>query len=101
LTTVRIAPLFSLFSFAIFFGSTKRIFPDSGVPYPRVSTFGFAIFAITAAQLKRPQPILIPARPDSIHAPEAGFISEHDAQLPPAPSGSPSGLPHSIRGART
>jgi hypothetical protein len=29
---VRIASLFSLFSFAIFFGSTKRIFPDSGVP---------------------------------------------------------------------
>jgi hypothetical protein len=33
-------------SFAIFLDSTKRIFPDSGVPYPLVSTVGFAIFAI-------------------------------------------------------
>ena len=41
---VRIASLFSLFSFAIFLDSTKRIFPDSGVPYPLVSTVGFAIF---------------------------------------------------------
>src|ERR1700730_10081273 len=31
--SVRIASLFSLFSFAIFFDSTKRIFPDSGVPF--------------------------------------------------------------------
>jgi hypothetical protein len=38
--------LASLFSFAIFLDSTKRIFPDSGVPYPLVSTVGFAIFAI-------------------------------------------------------
>jgi hypothetical protein len=30
--SVRIASLFSLFSFAIFLDSTKRIFPDSGVP---------------------------------------------------------------------
>ena len=48
LTSVRIASPFSLFSFAIFFGSTKRIFPDLGVPYPLVSTFGFAIFATLA-----------------------------------------------------
>ena len=47
-TRVRIASLFSLFSFAIFLNSTKRIFPDSGVPYPLVSTVGFAIFAISA-----------------------------------------------------
>jgi hypothetical protein len=45
--SVRIASLFSLFSFAIFLDSTKRIFPDSGVPYPLVSTVGFAIFAIS------------------------------------------------------
>ena len=44
--SVRISSLFSLFSFAIFFDSSKRIFPDSGVPYPLVSTVGFAIFAI-------------------------------------------------------
>ncbi len=31
--SVRIASLFSLFSFAIFLDSTKRIFPDSGVPF--------------------------------------------------------------------
>src|ERR1700736_6530465 len=31
--SVRISSLFSLFSFAIFFDSSKRIFPDSGVPY--------------------------------------------------------------------
>src|SRR6478672_8916789 len=46
--SVRIALLFSLFSFAIFLDTTKRIFPDSGVPYPLVSTDGFAIFAIWA-----------------------------------------------------
>jgi hypothetical protein len=33
------------FSLAIFFDSSKRIFPDSGVPYPLVSSVGFAIFA--------------------------------------------------------
>jgi len=38
-----------------------------------------------------------PARPDSIHAPEAGFIGEHDTQLPPAPGGSSPSLPYSIR----
>ena len=31
--SVRIASLSSLFYFAIFLDSTKRIFPDSGVPY--------------------------------------------------------------------
>ena len=31
--SVCIASLFSLFSFAIFLNSTKRIFPNSGVPY--------------------------------------------------------------------
>jgi hypothetical protein len=30
--SVRIASLFSLFYFAIFLDSTKRIFPDSGLP---------------------------------------------------------------------
>ena len=51
--SVRIASLFSLFSFAIFLDSTKRIFPDSGVPYPLVSTVGFAIFAISVAKRGR------------------------------------------------
>jgi hypothetical protein len=32
--------------FAIFLDSTKRIFPDLGVPYPLISTVGFAIFTI-------------------------------------------------------
>jgi hypothetical protein len=32
-TELRIASLSSLFYFAIFLDSTKRIFPDSGVPY--------------------------------------------------------------------
>src|SRR6202140_4237985 len=74
LTSVRIASLFSLFSFAIFFGSTKRIFPDSGVPYPLVSTVGFAIFAIArwgtgssvknrgCARIFRFHPVLAPPR---------------------------------------
>jgi hypothetical protein len=44
--SVRIVSLFSLFSFAIFFDSSKRISPDSGVPYPLISIVGFAIFAI-------------------------------------------------------
>ena len=48
--SVRIASLFSLFSFGIFLDSTKRIFPDSGVPYPLVSTVGFAIFAISGTR---------------------------------------------------
>jgi hypothetical protein len=56
LTSVRIASLFSLFSFAILFGSAKRIFPDSGVPYPGVSTFGFAIFAIARDALPSLEP---------------------------------------------
>src|ERR1700736_6524809 len=35
------------FFLSLFFSTAlKRIFPDSGVPYPLVSTVGFAIFAI-------------------------------------------------------
>src|ERR1700730_12544326 len=35
------------FFLSLFFSTPlKRIFPDSGVPYPLVSTVGFAIFAI-------------------------------------------------------
>jgi hypothetical protein len=37
--SIRISSLF-------FSTPLKRIFPDSGVPYPLVSTVGFAIFAI-------------------------------------------------------
>jgi hypothetical protein len=44
--SVRIASLFSLFSFAIFLRLDQTNFPDSGVPDPLVSTLGFAIFAI-------------------------------------------------------
>jgi hypothetical protein len=40
-----------------------------------------------------------PARPRPIHAAEARFINEHDAQAPPAPGGGPPSLPHSIRKA--
>jgi hypothetical protein len=36
------------------FDSTKRIFPDSGVPYPLVSTVGFAIFAICRTRCEAP-----------------------------------------------
>src|SRR2546423_11376913 len=49
LTSVRIASLFSLFSFAIFFGSTKRIFPDSGVPWFRLLALLFSLFSIAAS----------------------------------------------------
>jgi hypothetical protein len=38
--SVRIASLSSLFYFAIFLDSTKRIFPDSGVPYCAVAPSG-------------------------------------------------------------
>src|SRR6202011_3665277 len=51
--SVRIASLSSLFYFAIFLHSTKRIFPDSGVPYPLVSTVGFAIFSLFALREQR------------------------------------------------
>jgi hypothetical protein len=37
---------FRFFPSLFFFDPTKRIFPDSGVPYPLVATLGFAIFAI-------------------------------------------------------
>src|SRR5262249_23063031 len=40
-----------------------------------------------------------PARANAIHAPEARFISEHDAQPPPAPGRSPPSFLHSIRKA--
>jgi hypothetical protein len=37
------------------------------------------------------------ARPWPIHAPEVGFIGEHDAQIATTPPGGPPGFPYSIR----
>jgi hypothetical protein len=40
-----------------------------------------------------------PAPANAVHAPEARFIREHDAQASPAPGGSPPRFPHRIRKA--
>jgi hypothetical protein len=40
-----------------------------------------------------------PAGSYPVHAPEARFIGEHDAQPPPTPGGGPPRFPHSIRKA--
>jgi hypothetical protein len=40
-----------------------------------------------------------PAPANAIHAPEARFVREHDAQASPAPGGRPPRFPHRIRKA--